>query len=74
MHPSKPRSDNGRLRRFLINVDRTTEFLWQVPLQRLRSTVPKKRSAATGDVKTVTHIRMVFEAGFEPHVRRLPGS
>ncbi|KAG0431773.1 hypothetical protein HPB47_021465 [Ixodes persulcatus] len=60
--PSKPRSDNGRLREFLIIVDRTTEFLWQVSLQRLRSTVPKKRPAATGDVKTVSDVDLPADA------------
>ncbi|KAG0429357.1 hypothetical protein HPB47_023672 [Ixodes persulcatus] len=50
--PNKPRSDNRRLREFFIIVDRTTEFLWLLSLQRLRSTVPKKRPVATGDVKT----------------------
>ncbi|KAG0436735.1 hypothetical protein HPB47_017783 [Ixodes persulcatus] len=55
--PSKPLSDNGRRREFLIIVNRTTEFLWQLSLQRLRSSVPKKCPAATGDVKTVMEYR-----------------
>ncbi|KAG0418010.1 hypothetical protein HPB47_005184 [Ixodes persulcatus] len=48
----KPLPDNGRRREFLIIVHRTTEFLWQLSLQRLRSSVPKKCPASTGDVKT----------------------
>ncbi|KAG0445153.1 hypothetical protein HPB47_019087 [Ixodes persulcatus] len=60
--PSKPRSDNRRLREFLIIVDWTTEFLWQLSLQRLRSSVPKKRPAATGDVKTVSDVDLPVDA------------
>lgn len=43
-------------------MDRTTECLWQLSLQRLCSSVPKRRPAATGDVKTVSEVDLPDDA------------
>ncbi|KAG0411170.1 hypothetical protein HPB47_011707 [Ixodes persulcatus] len=44
--------DNNRLREFFNIVERNTEILWRLTLQRLRTSLPKRQPVAHGNVQS----------------------
>ncbi|KAM7300826.1 hypothetical protein ISCGN_016411 [Ixodes scapularis] len=49
--------DNHRLREFFNIVERNTEFLWRLTLQKLRASLPKRQPVARGKVQSPLGIR-----------------
>ncbi|KAG0416015.1 hypothetical protein HPB47_006830, partial [Ixodes persulcatus] len=56
--PGGLQQNNGRLRDFFGILDRTTEFLWQQSLQRLRSGMPRKHPIAACNIKSVSEVHL----------------